>query len=508
VTDEDQWSGSLGEPGTPAELTRARTILEKPVEVLLAIGGDDRQVPGSNERNSYGFPLSDLDPLLRGSSCTATPPDRVALAVADRWRAAVCETIAGTGALPTADALRAPVAEGIVTRLGGDEGRAARVVLTPSGTDTEALVAALALATNSRPLRNILVGAAEAGSGTLLSAAGRQFSTRVAMGSRAVPGELIDGFDGHRVALVDVELRDARGRIRRAFDVEAEVEAHVEHAIECNEQVLIHAMAASKTGVRQLGTAWVRRWRDRYPDHLRVVVDAAQGRSSPAQIRAYLDAGASVAITGSKALCGPPFCGALVLDDALLRDALDARDRGIVLPAGFRDFLSAADLPEALRGLLPGAHRANLGLLGRWTIALDEAERYVAVPAVHRELFVAEVVTRLTEGLNRMPRVQVVPAPGTSCSIVSFMLLDAAGTPLPKAALVEVYGALVATRGVQIGQPVQIATTGAAALRFAVGATTVSRSIEADASPTECGRRTASRALDVLGELLPDWATV
>jgi len=507
VTEDDQWSGSLGEPGTPAELARAEKILAQPAEVLLAIGGDDRQVPG-NERNSYGFPLCDLEPVVRGSSCTATPPDRIALAVADRWRVSVRDSTRATGALPSIAALRAPVTDGMIARLGCDADVEGRVVLTPSGTDTEALVAALVLGAQPRPLRNILVGAAEAGSGTLLSAGGRQFSTRVALGSRVVPGELIAGFDGHRVTIVDVELRDARGRIRRAFDVEAEVEAHVEHAVECNEQVLVHAMAASKTGVRQLGTAWVRTWRERYPDQVRIVVDAAQGRCSPALIRAYLDAGASVAITGSKALCGPPFCGALLLDDALLRDATSARDRGAALPAGFRDFLSGSDLPESLRSLVPSAHRANLGLLARWTVALDEAERYGAVPAVHRELFVAEVVGRLAEGLDRLPRVEVVQAPGALSTIVSFMLLDAAGEPMPKAALVDVYNALVQTRGVQIGQAVQISTSGAAALRFAVGSTTVTRCIDTDASPTVCGRRTANDALDVLGELLPEWATV
>ena len=184
------------------------------------------------------------------------------------------------------------------------------------------------------------------------------------------------------------------------------------------------------------------------------------------------------------------------------------RDRGLALPAGFRAVLSGADLPESLRSLVPGADRANLGLLARWTVALDEAARYVAVPAVHRELFVAELVTRLRQGLDRLPRVRVVPAPGPSSTIVSFMLLDAAGEPMPKASLVEIYNALVRTPGVQIGQAVQISTTGAAALRFAVGATTVTRSIASDGSPTEAGCRTANDALEVLGELLPEWATV
>jgi hypothetical protein len=45
-------------------------------------------------------------------------------------------------------------------------------------------------------------------------------------------------------------------------------------------------------------------------------------------------------------------------------------------------------------------------------------------------------------------------------------------------------------------------------LRFAIGATTVTRAIDADASPTRSARGVAETALGVLREMLPDFLSV
>ncbi len=218
-------------------------------------------------------------------------------------------------------------------------------------------------------------------------------------------------------------------------------------------------------------------------------------------------AGASVSITGSKALCGPPFCGALLLDDTLVDDALAAHERGAVLPAGLADMVAAADLPASLRDLFPALQRANLGLLARWTVALDEATRYTDVARLDREMFIAETLSCLRRGLARMDRIQPLPSASAS-TILSFFLLDAVGEPLPKDVVVEIYEALVSRPGVQIGQPVQIAASGATALRFAIGSTTVTRAVGAATSPAAAARLVADSALGVLGEMLPDFLAV
>ena len=480
-------------------------ILALPIEELLASGGDHRQVPVDG-RNAYGMPLVDLDPIVRGSSCTATPPDALALAVADRWRLDQLEWITRTGALPSHRALRREVVEPLLQSLALDADDDRRVVLTPSGTDAETIATAFALAGTHGRVRNVLVGAMEAGSGTALAASGRYFGPRTPFRDPVEPGEPVDGFPTDRVTVVDVELRDGRGRPRRAFDVEAEIEAHVEDALDCRELVLVHAMAGSKTGLRQVDPSWVRTWKQRFPEQVRVIVDAAQARCTPGEIRAFLDAGASVSLTGSKALAAPPFCGALLLDDSLLTDLEHAVNDGDALPVGLRDIVAAADLPAALIDAVADPQPANLGLLARWHVALDESARLHAISPTDRALFTEALVQQLRHRLSSLRAVELVPSVDQTPTIVSFHVLDATGEPMDKVALQAVYRSLIERPGVQLGQPVELFKGGPAALRFAIGSTTITRALMAGASPVAQSANVAQTVVDVLDEYLPELA--
>jgi hypothetical protein len=365
---------------------------------------------------------------------------------------------------------------------------------------------ALALSTSTRPLRNVLLGSLEAGSGTARAATGRYFSSRTPFRTDVTPGDAIPGFAVDRVTLVDVELRDARGRARRPFDVEAEIEAHVEDAFDCREQVVVHVMAGSKTDLRYLDPAWVQRWRDRYPHGLRVIVDAAQARLSAAELHAYLRAGAAISFTGSKALCGPPFSGVLLLDDALLEDIANA-SLAERLPSGLADFFSATDLPGSLRAMLPGAEPVNLGLLARWHVALDEADRLAQLSEADRSRFTTDLMSHLVSGLSTLDRIRVVPAAGLQSTIVAFVLLDAAREPCRKETMSDVHASLIQVPGVQLGQPVELSPGGPAALRFAVGANTVTRAL-AGLPPEVAAEDAARTTIAVLDQLLPHYATL
>jgi hypothetical protein len=510
VTDGERWTASLLRRGgrSPEALARAGAeLLTRPVGELLGLGSDERVIPRAG-RNSYGLPLVDLHPVVRGSSCTATPPDATAVGVAEMWRRRLHAHVLTTGALPSHESLRADITGPMMGWLGLPDSSRERVVLTASGTDAEAIVTGLMLAGSDRPFRNVLIGALEAGSGTKLAASGCYFNGQTPFRTGVSAGNPITGFPQPCPIVVDVELRDRRGRPRRPFDVEAEVEAHVEDALDCNERVLVHVMAGSKTGLRQLDPAWVRTWKHRHPRALRVVVDAAQARLPVDEVRAYVDAGATVAITGSKALCGPPFCGALVLDDSLLADAMDMTERGMVLPDGLRDVIAAADLPAALLPLLPAAEPVNLGLLARWAVALDEAERLNSFSRADREVFGAGLIRHLAIGLDALPRVSVLHGLGATSTIVCFSLLDAADHPLDKSALGDVYLALVSLPGVQVGQPVELSPGGAAALRIAIGSTTVTRALATGVSPAAAASEVARTTLDVMGRLLPEHAAI
>lgn len=498
----DRWSLSFGDARADPDRwpRRAREILTCPVDVLLASGGDHRAIPHLG-RNSYGFPVVDPRPLVRGSSCTTTPPDEVAIDALVRWQRRSLTRLERAVTLEPIDAWRAEIVEPLLRHLRLDAENTRRVVLTPSGTDTEPLLTALTLTSTDRPLRNILVGSLEAGSGTKLAAAGRVFSAQTPFRSAVSVGEPLAEFAVDRVSIVDVEVRDGSGRPRRAFDVEAEVEAHIEDAIDCGERVLVHGMAGSKTGLTQLEPAWIRAWSSKHRD-IRTVVDAAQCRVSVRDVAAYLDAGAAVALTGSKAWSGPPFSGAVLLSDALLADAKAALERGARLPQGLRDFLSTTDLPPQLRELLPDCEPVNLGLLARWIVAIDEVDRLEAVPAADRTSFVRELMAGLQTRLPRLPRVRVLPTP-VSSTIVSFGVVDSTDELFDKGGAVEFYRTLVGQPGVHVGQPVELSPRGPAVLRFAVGATTITRALMTGEPPTQAAARVVETFVDVLDRALP-----
>ena len=297
------------------------------------------------------------------------------------------------------------------------------------------------------------------------------------------------------------------GRARRTFDVEAELEAHVEDALECGERVLVHAMAGSKTGLRQIDPAWIRRWCEAHPAAIRVVVDAAQCRLDTHDVRAFLDAGASVSITGSKALSGPPFCGAVLLAGPLLADAEAMLERGEQLPQGLCDTVAVADLPGALADLLPRAQPVNLGLMARWQVALDEIDRLAAVPMGDRVSFSAELVGRLRSELDALSGVRVVG--GTSQStVISFAVVDATGEPLGRAALTPISASILGVPGVYLGHPVELCPGGPGALRFAVGSSTISRALTTGVAPATAADLITDVVIDVLDQFLPQHATV
>lgn len=482
------------------DLLSAVTELASPPEVLVALGGDDRAVP-IDGRNAYGLPLYDLAPRIRLSSCTATPPDRVTLECIDDWRRRTLDDVLSSGVAPDPRTLHADIAERVCQRL-GLAGSAGRVVLAPSGTHIESVVTALAAGGTARPLVNIMVGIREAGAGSALAAAGRAFHMRSPFRSDSQPGSLIAGFDQYDVRLVDVDVRDAIGRPRWASDVEAEIEAHLELALDEGARVLVHVLDGSKTGLHQPSLEWVRHWRAAHPDRLRVIVDGAQARIPTSRVRAYLAVGASVSLTGSKSLGGPPFCGALLLDHGLLGDAESMTH----LPRGFGVFLSRMELPPSLAHLAGDLPAANYGLAARWHAALSEWEALSKVPSSLRDAVERTLIDQLRTSLAETPGLHVRDDLAAARSIVTFQISDGQDGFLAREPLTQIYANLVRRPGVQVGQPVELVPHRMAALRFAVGMPTLTRLLTAD-RPMAAVRSMATEAVALVSEALRDPVT-
>jgi hypothetical protein len=471
----------------------AVTQLTLPTASLLLLGADERTQPDADGLNHYGFPTHRDERLVQFSSCTASVPDGVALATAERCRS---EALADAHADSAGAAmrLRQGVTAGLVEALRLPGALIGELMLCPSGTDAELVPLAVALHAHGRPVRNILVGGSEAGRGVPVAAAGRWPGSLTALGARVEAGSDIDGLGSDLVQVTDVDVRDARGRARRAFDVEAEVEAHVEAALSTDATVIVHAMEASKTGLRYLGPEWVRKAHGRAPDRLRVVVDAAQGRVGAARVGEFLAAGASVIVTGSKAWSGPPFCSALIPGDAMLRDMRGCDS----LPAGLAKVFSETDLPASLRGRAATAAPVNVGLLLRWLIALDEVRRWAAIPQQHRGELRRSLVTGLRAAVSGEPALALLDSPAEDPTIMSFAV-RAGGSYADMATLTDVHRR-AADAGVFLGQPVHLAPESPPMLRAAIGAATLSRLYDAG-DPAELDVRVRATLAQLIGEL-------
>lgn len=470
--------------------------LAAPLECLLASGGDTRIATNAETgRNAYGSSLRPIAGEISFSSSTASSISAHAYLAAEAARQRM---IAGALAGQLEMTYRAEltgIRAAIAAATGAETLPGTEIVLAASGTDA-ALIATGIAALRDRPIVSIVMSAEETGSGVPQAAAGRHFSTQTALDARVRPGEPIEGLTRHAITLRTIPLRTADGRPRPAAAIDADVAAAIDAARTQGAQVVLHVLEGSKTGMTAPSPDFVKARIAAQPDGLDVVVDACQMRLGRTAMRAWLEAGAIVQVTGSKFFGGPPFSGALVLPPASVH-RLRAHAR---LPQGLGLYSSRYDWPETLaEAVSPLSATENLGLLLRWAAAAHEMQRYAAIPDDEArgllERFAADVTgliearpeLRLCEAPLAQPDDTADPEPRT---IIPFVVLDrwAGGTvplPLDRAKLLHQWLArdaasllpatasreerVLASRVCLIGQPVSIPQSGgkpAGALRL------------------------------------------
>ncbi|MCE2575776.1 hypothetical protein [Komagataeibacter sp. FNDCR2] len=530
--------------------TRAHEALQAlwpllgPTEALMATGGDARlSVDPATGLNHYGCSHRPRPWAITFASSTASSLSERGFAGAEKARLALLAGVLHGRLETTACELDAGIQARLAKHFGlrGDEG----VVLAPSGTDCELYALACAtLAPGGRPVGNILIAPEETGSGVPLAATGCHFANDTARGVAVMCGTRIEGFPADTL-VANVPMRDAQGHVRPPADVDADTCRLTREMRKAGRHVLLHRLDLSKTGLLAPGLEALEQAGQPDPvtgDRPDVVVDACQARLDPARVRAYLDRGWMVMVTGSKFFTGPPFCGALLLPAAVRRRLDGPRP----VPAGLGDYSHRCAWPRgrALAGL-PGGH--NIGLILRWWAALSEMAAFRVLPraVVHDRLrgFLATVEARIMAD----PLLELLPpvAPRRSrldhawdClpTIMCFFVRapDHAGTgfrPLALAQARRLYAwlntdlsgivpandpdAAVAAVLCHVGQPVPMAHPGlpgaiAGVLRISAGARLVSGEPSHEGmDPTGRLRREAgnvSRILDKVGLILRHWS--
>lgn len=246
---------------------------------------------------------------------------------------------------------------------------ATRIIFAASGTDLEYVGLAVAHRSDATGIDNILLGADEIGSGCGLSARGEFFTDRTALGVSVTPNASIDASGRSNIRLINVPVRGPGGTAVPSEDLLLEIAAVVEEAIRAGRHPLIHIVHGSKTGLILPSFAHIDALRRRFGTKLSFVVDACQCRLGEAAIAAYLARGATVFLTGSKFMGGPPFSGI-----ALVPQAAASASAGI-LP-GFDQIFLRAEWPEDWVKVERLREGANLGLLLRLEASIYELELF------------------------------------------------------------------------------------------------------------------------------------
>lgn len=375
-----------------------------PVEQLLVDGGDARIAldPGSGLNKYACQPFPDADLAAFGSS-TASVISEAGFAAASHLRSQLVLAVkVEPHALVYARELNR-IRQELVQLCGVSDLPGLDVIFAASGTDIHLIAAQLAGGTEAIPTLAVMVEEAETGSGVELALSGRNFSAHAALGGAVVEGAPIGG----RICeAVTVPIRLADGFPRRAADIDAEVASLVARAISQGRRVLLTLVDVSKTGLIAPSPACVLALHQRFPGRVDVLVDACQFRIAMPTLRAYLEQGFMVALTGSKFVTGPTFSGALLIPSPVAR-----RLRQRPLPQALSAYSAQADWPRGwdVDGILDDV--ANFGLLLRWEAALADLRAFRSLPEAAVTRFLDAFAHAVRNRLMRDPVFEPLPVP-------------------------------------------------------------------------------------------------
>lgn len=344
-----------------------------PTHVLMGEGGDDRiTLDERSGLNSYGCAPEPVRAISYSSS-TASSISAAAYAQAHTVHHQLRAAVAGTADTALYGQWLMKASKRIRAAYGlGDD---VEIAFGPSGTDLEYLSLALALA-SGQPVTNIVVEVDEVGSGCLFSQAGQYFAPRTALGLSVEKGAQLPGFDAARISVTTLKARGESGPVRGEADYAAALLDAAGTVIAAGGRPLVHIIHRSKTGIITPTLPVIDALLAAHGDAVDLVVDACQGRISPGALAAYLDRGASIFVTGSKFIGGPPFSAWMLVPSSLNR-----RMRAGSVPEGLGHFFAREEVPAAWTacdGKLPPA--TNFGLLLRLEAALFELERLLTLP--------------------------------------------------------------------------------------------------------------------------------
>jgi hypothetical protein len=358
-------------------------------EQLLLAGGDARiAVDPLSGLNKYGCgPLPDAGLLAFGSS-TASVISTEGYAAANRLRQKLLTTIDTQphSAVYAEEMQRIRLEWLQLCELSDIAGL--ELVFAPSGTDSHTIASQYTSSGVSTSALVIIVEANETGSGV----------------ASALNENAASSNNGVNVVQVSIRLDD--GTPRPSAQIDAEVEALANKAVALDRRVLLILVDQSKTGLIAPSPACAMALHRRFPDRIDVLVDACQFRIGMPTLRAYLEQGFMVALTGSKFLSAPSFSAALLIPASVAK-----RLQKRTFPRSLASRSSIANWPSNWAGTEHLSHAANFGLLLRHEVALEELRRFRVVPQTAAIDFLKAFAQAIKQRLISDPHFELLPAP-------------------------------------------------------------------------------------------------
>jgi selenocysteine lyase/cysteine desulfurase len=411
---------------------------------LLASGGDRRiAVPAGGNANIYGaspFPRAVLGYAASTANDISAPAFAHLAEVVGAWPEG--EALSGAEYAERLDQLRTRIRAAYALRPD------VSIAFAPSGTDLEIFALSLVIARNRKPVRNILLGRDEIGSGCAAAAGGRYFAGSTALQPVVARNTLIAGLG--RTEVVEIGVRDCQGVPQSSVGITAEIDRACVDARAAGRHALVHVVHGSKTGLVLPNLASIDVLRQRHGQAMSLVVDACQARLTGEAIDAYLARGAIVLLTGSKFIGGPPFSGIALVPGKLAPRA--------GLPAGLGTVLRRAELPADWPHLDAFDAGANPGLLLRLEAAVFELQRYASVPAACRNRVATAFAASVRTLADRLGVSLLTPSlEGAELHLATLATLDLSALPgAPDLATAQLWGKVLAARGIRLGQPVKV----------------------------------------------------
>jgi len=384
--------------------------LLNPTEKILTLGGDNRLlISKKTGLNTYGCSPRPRPWAITFSSSTGSSISDLAYQEAEWLRQRLLAKAFKDGLINGCADEYTSIKKEISDLLYLERVPGTKIVLTPSGTDSELYALYFAMGEQATPTRNILISSTEVGSGTVHAAKGCHFDALTPLGKPAKQSAPLDSFPSQSVTLSVLELRHEDGELKTMEKLDQELEFLVESSLASGQRVLIHLLDCSKTGIGGPSFETVKQIHTKYQSKIEVMVDAAQMRVGQSALHRYLEEGFMVLISGSKFFTGPPFSGALLVPPSISRRIKDFSP----LPKGFAEYSSVYELPSEWEHLTTSTLQKNInfGLLLRWRAALCEMGAFHSVSAFDQFNTISIFGTKIMQMIEANPDLQLVMAP-------------------------------------------------------------------------------------------------